>query len=103
MLKVRWIAVDIEVTPKTKEKHSFFSFRKSKRLQKSDKSAYVFLMPYALMFIIFIIIPVAIAIGLSFTNFNTIETPTFVGFLNYINLLTQDEIFMQFVLPNTIV
>ncbi|WP_231687043.1 carbohydrate ABC transporter permease [Bacillus sp. JCM 19034] len=42
------------------------------------------------------------AIYLSFTNFNTIETPSFIGFLNYINLLTQDEIFMQYVLPNTV-
>jgi len=42
------------------------------------------------------------AIYLSFTNFNTIETPDFIGFLNYLNLLTQDEIFMQYVLPNTV-
>lgn len=42
------------------------------------------------------------AIGLSFTNYNTIQLPDAVGFLNYINLITQDEIFMQYVLPNTI-
>ncbi|HIZ54457.1 MAG TPA: sugar ABC transporter permease [Candidatus Enterococcus avicola] len=68
----------------------------------SKRTPYLFLLPYALIFIVFIIIPVAIAIGLSFTNFNTIQRPEFVGFLNYINLLTQDEIFMQYVLPNTI-
>jgi multiple sugar transport system permease protein len=43
-----------------------------------------------------------IAIILSFTNFNAIQFPNFVGFLNYINLITKDEIFMQYVLPNTI-
>ena len=43
------------------------------------------------------------AIGLSFTNFNSIQRPEFLGLLNYINLLTQDEIFMQYVLPNTII
>jgi multiple sugar transport system permease protein len=67
------------------------------------KTPYLFLLPYALMFTVYIVVPVAIAIGLSFTNFNTIQKPEFVGFLNYINLLTQDEIFMQYVLPNTII
>ncbi|MBR6009768.1 MAG: sugar ABC transporter permease, partial [Clostridia bacterium] len=28
--------------------------------------------------------------------------PSFVGFMNYVNLLTRDAIFMQYVLPNTI-
>ena len=68
-----------------------------------NKTAYVFVFPYALFFSIFIVIPVVIAILLSFTNFNAIEFPGFVGFLNYINLLTNDSIFMQHVLPNTVV
>lgn len=71
--------------------------------EHQNKVAYTFLTPYILLFSVFIIIPIIIAIGLSFTNFNTIEFPGFVGFLNYINLLTQDEIFMQHVLPNTVI
>jgi ABC-type sugar transport systems, permease components len=61
-----------------------------------------FLIPYVFLFVVFIIIPVVLAIGLSFTYFNTIEVPEFVGLRNYIELLTRDEVFMQFVLPNTI-
>lgn len=61
-----------------------------------------FLAPYVVLFVVFIIIPVLIAIGLSFTYFNTIETPDFIGLKNYIELLTRDEVFMQYVLPNTI-
>lgn len=72
------------------------------RWENSNRRAYVFLFPYLLLFGIFIIIPVVIAIGLSFTNYNAIEFPGFVGFLNYINLITNDEIFMQHVLPNTV-
>ena len=72
------------------------------RKQKSVRAAYLFIAPYALLFSLFIVIPVAIAIGLSFTNFNTIQVPSFVGFMNYVNLLTRDAIFMQYVLPNTI-
>lgn len=60
-------------------------------------------MPYVILFMIFIVIPVIAAIALSFTNYDAIQRPEFVGFLNYINLLTQDEIFMQYVLPNTCV
>ncbi|MBP3909110.1 MAG: sugar ABC transporter permease [Turicibacter sp.] len=69
---------------------------------KKNKKHFLFLAPYILLFIVFIIIPVVMAIGLSFTNYNTIQVPDGVGFLNYINLITQDEIFMQYVLPNTI-
>ncbi len=61
-----------------------------------------FFTPYVLLFVMFIVIPVLMAIGLSFTYFNTIETPEYVGLRNYIELLTRDEVFMQYVLPNTI-
>ncbi len=70
--------------------------------ETSNTKAYLFLAPYLLLFTVFILIPVAIAIGLSFTNFNTIQAPSFTAFMNYINLITQDEVFMQFVLPNTV-
>jgi multiple sugar transport system permease protein len=63
---------------------------------------YIFLSPYSILFAVFIIIPIIVAISLSFTNFNAIQFPDFVGLLNYINLVTQDEIFMQYVLPNTV-
>ena len=72
------------------------------RRPQSIRAAYAFIAPYVLLFSLFIVIPVAIAIGLSFTNFNTIQMPSFVGFMNYVNLLTRDAIFMQYVLPNTI-
>lgn len=73
----------------------------SKR-EQNNKNAYLFLAPYLILFIVFILIPTVMAVALSFTNFNTIEVPDFVGFMNYINLVTQDEIFMQYVLPKTI-
>jgi len=54
------------------------------------------------LFCTFIVIPIIMAIILSLTNFNTLEFPDFVGLMNYIHLITQDEIFMQYVLPNTV-
>lgn len=72
------------------------------RSPRSVREAYLFIAPYALLFTLFIVVPVVIAIFLSFTNFNTLQMPDFVGFMNYVNLLTRDAIFMQYVLPNTI-
>lgn len=58
--------------------------------------------PFVLLFTIFIIIPILVAIWLSFTDFNTIEMPNLVGLDNYVSILTDDQIFMEFALPNTI-
>lgn len=73
-----------------------------KKWAQKEGSAYLFLAPYALLFIVFIVLPVLMAIFLSFTFFDTVQPPTFNGLRNYIVLLTQDEIFMRYVLPNTI-
>ena len=72
------------------------------RRENNNRSGYFFVFPYALVFLVFILVPVALAIILSFTNFNAIQWPSWVGFLNYITLLTSDEVFMQYVLPNTV-
>ncbi len=69
-------------------------------IRKMNHPAWFFT-PYVVLFTTFIIIPVIIAIVLSFTYFNTIQTPDFIGLKNYIELLTRDEVFMQYVLPNT--
>ncbi len=65
-------------------------------------NAYLFLLPYLVLFFTFIVLPVAVAALLSLTYFNTIQFPDFIGLKNYISLLTQDEVFMQHVLPNTV-
>lgn len=59
--------------------------------------------PFVILFVLFIIIPVIIAIALSFTDFNSIEKPNFVGLENFINILTNDSIFMEYAIPNTII
>ena len=67
-----------------------------------EGNAYGFIFAYAILFIVFIVVPVIVAFLLSFTFFDTIQFPTFNGLRNYIVLLTQDDIFMKYVLPNTI-
>lgn len=68
---------------------------------KQDARAYLLLLPYIILFSVFILVPVLIAVYLSFTYFDVINKPTFTGLLNYITLFTQDEVFLKFVLPNT--
>ncbi len=73
-----------------------------RRWLEKEGRAYAFLAPYALLFLVFIVVPVGAAVLLSFTYFDTIQPPRFIGLSNYIMLITQDELFMKYVLPNTI-
>lgn len=63
----------------------------------------VLMAPYVLLFSTFILIPVVVSVGLSFTYFNSVQMPEFTGLSNYIQLVTNDDIFMQKVLPNTLI
>ena len=63
--------------------------------------AYVLLSPYIMLFSVFILVPVLMTAGLSFTTFDVINPPKFTGIANYVYLFTQDTVFMKYVLPNT--
>lgn len=67
---------------------------------KVMKFCYLFLLPYALLFITFVVLPVINSMYYSFTNFNILEEPEFIGARNYINLFLQDEVF-QTAVKNT--
>ncbi|MCL2126776.1 MAG: sugar ABC transporter permease [Treponema sp.] len=64
--------------------------------------ALALLLPYGVLFSMFIAVPIAVAIYLSFTYFDLVQAPVFAGLYNYIALLTQDAVFFKNVLPNTI-
>lgn len=70
--------------------------------KKFDWSAYLFILPYASIFLIFIVLLLLISFILSFTYYDSVNFPSFVGFTNYITLFTQDTVFMQNSLPNTV-
>jgi len=73
-------------------------------MKKNNKSlgAYIFLSPYLLLFTVFIVLPVIMAIVLSFTNFNAVQFPQFTGLKNYVSMITKDDVFMQYVITNTL-
>ena len=61
---------------------------------KTSKMCYAFLAPYAILFTLFFIAPVIISVFFSFTYYNVLEAPRFIGLDNYINLILQDDIFL---------
>lgn len=80
-------------------KERFFMIRANssgnfKTTWKLHRQKYLMILPFAIVFCLFTLIPVLVAIVLSFTSFNLAEMPKFIGFDNYINLLVDDDVFL---------
>ena len=60
---------------------------------KRSKVYYLFLLPYGLLFIMFYVLPMLTSIYFSFTNYNILEKPEFIGATNYFNLFLEDDVF----------
>ena len=63
------------------------------RSARKHSFCYLFLLPYAVLFITFYVLPMLTSIYFSFTNYNILEKPDFIGIRNYINLFLEDEVF----------
>ena len=61
---------------------------------KAARSYYLFLAPYAILFILFYVVPVITSITLSFSYYNVLEPAKFIGIQNYINLVLADDVFL---------
>ena len=55
---------------------------------------YYLVAPYTILFFVFTVLPVLISLVLSFTYFNLLEFPTFIGWENYKALFVDDKVFM---------
>ncbi|MFC0210844.1 carbohydrate ABC transporter permease [Paenibacillus chartarius] len=64
--------------------------------------SYLFIAPFMICFIVFILLPVVSAVALSFTYYNAIEAPRFIGWNNFRDMLSQDLILIKYALPNTL-
>ncbi len=69
---------------------------------KKSKSSYMMLAPYFIMFFFFTVLPVIMSVGFSFTYYNMLEMPDFIGWKNYIKLFLEDDIFLK-ALKNTMI
>lgn len=71
-------------------------------LIKRNRSYYLMLLPFGILFFCFILLPILASVALSFTNFNMVQKPGFVGFDNYVRMFFDDSGF-TISLKNTIV
>lgn len=69
---------------------------------KRSAASYAMLAPYFILFFFFTVLPVLMSIVISFTDWNMLQFPDFVGWKNYIKLFLEDEIFMVS-LKNTLI
>lgn len=69
---------------------------------KKNRSLYLMVAPFFILFTIFTVVPVLFAVIISFTDYNVIQTPNFVGLSNYISLFLNDPLFLT-AIKNTFV
>ena len=83
------------IKPKSKAKISY--------RQDIAKNWRVYLMslPYLLFFFFFVVLPIIASVFLSFTYYNMLQAPSFIGFNNYFNLIVTDTVFLK-ALKNTL-
>ncbi len=80
---------DKKIKVSFKEKMSF-----NWKMAKQNKQVYVMLAPYMTLFTLFTVVPVVVSMVLGLTYFNLLEPPQFRGWMNYIRLFLEDELFM---------
>lgn len=71
-----------------------FNFQVNLKKARKSKMCYAFLAPYEILFFMFNILPVLASIFFSFTYYNVLEPPKFIGLDNYINLILEDDVFL---------
>lgn len=65
-------------------------------------SSYLFLAPFFVSFLLFTVVPIICAVGLSFTDFDMVSLPAFSGISNYARMFLDDDVFGT-VIKNTLV
>ena len=69
---------------------------------KENLPCYIMIAPFILLFILFLIIPIAASVILSLFDFDMVSAPRFIGFTNYFRMFFDDEVFVTIV-KNTLV
>lgn len=69
---------------------------------RKSLTGYLFMLPFLVLFIIFIMIPVIVALYTSLTNYNMLQPPEWLGLTNYKLLFMDDDVFL-IALKNTFI
>lgn len=63
--------------------------------------SYLMLAPFLVFYALTVLIPIALVVVLSFTDYNMFQAPGFTGLSNYLNLFVSDTVFLK-ALTNTV-
>lgn len=77
-----------QMTPKRKE-------TLAQVLNKPKVAGYVFVLPFIIGFLAFLAIPMILSLGFSFTRYNILKTPVFIGLENYRTMFFGDPKFWK--------
>src|SRR5690554_1796484 len=67
-----------------------------------NRSLYLMMAPFIILFTLFTVVPVVMSLVLSLTYYNVLEAPRFIGFDNFLTLFLDDDIFILAV-KNTLI
>ncbi len=69
---------------------------------KKARMCYLMMIPFFVLFITFVVIPVIVAFVFAFTDFNMLEPPNFVGLDNFFRMFLEDDTYITAV-RNTLI
>lgn len=65
----------------------------TKGQRREYREGVLFVLPFMLLFLVFVLLPVLVSVVLSFTSYNIIQPPSFAGLDNYKQLFLDDDVF----------
>lgn len=65
------------------------------RMNKENVAGIVCTLPFAIGFLCFTLVPIALSLYYSFTDYNIMSKPNFIGLENYIKMFTNDKIYLK--------
>ncbi|MBP5305455.1 MAG: sugar ABC transporter permease [Lachnospiraceae bacterium] len=69
---------------------------------KRYKTSWLMMLPYLIFFFVFTVLPVVLSVFLSFTDYDMVQKPIFIGLENYFQVFLNDEFFVV-ALKNTLI
>lgn len=64
------------------------------KMNKNQRRAeFILLAPFTVLFLMFTVLPIISSIALSFTYFNMVDAPKFIGIDNYVRMFADDSVF----------
>ena len=58
-------------------------------------AGYIFILPFIIGFLAFMAVPMILSLGFSFTRYNILKAPVFIGLENYVTMFTADPKFWK--------